>query len=134
MTDDPKVLFEIRLRLRTLHHVVAGLLDVMGELSRRVQETISEELRGGDPRAEHIADKLGLHPKTLSRRLRAEGTSHQQLLDQLRYRLAERYLRDPNLGIGEIAFLLGYADNSSFNKAFKRWTGSAPQRYRQRAN
>jgi AraC-like DNA-binding protein len=104
----------------------------VGELSRRVQETISEELRGGNPSAEHVADKLGMHPKTLSRRLKGEGTSHQQLLDQLRYRLAERYLRDPNLSIGEIAFLLGYSDTSSFNKAFKRWTGAAPQHYRQK--
>jgi AraC-like DNA-binding protein len=104
----------------------------VGELSRKVQEAISEELRGGNPSAEHVADKLGMHPKTLSRRLKAEGTSHQQLLDQLRYRLAERYLREPNLSIGEIAFLLGYSDTSSFNKAFKRWTGTAPQHYRQR--
>jgi AraC-like DNA-binding protein len=74
-----------------------------------------------------------MHPKTLSRRLKVEGTSHQQLLDQLRFQLAERYLRDENLSIGEIAFLLGYSDTSSFNKAFKRWTGSAPQHYRQRS-
>jgi AraC-like DNA-binding protein len=109
-------------------------LPKMGELSRKVQEAISEELRGGNPSAEHVADKLGMHPKTLSRRLKAEGTSHQQLLDRLRYQLAERYLREPNLSIGEIAFLLGYSDTSSFNKAFKRWTGTAPQHYRQRGS
>jgi AraC-like DNA-binding protein len=103
-----------------------------GDFSRRVQELISAELRGGNPSAENVAEKLGMHPKTLSRRLKTEGTSHQQLLDQLRYRLAERYLREPGLSIGEVAFLLGYSDTSSFNKAFKRWTGSAPQHYRQR--
>lgn len=103
-----------------------------GDLSRRVQELISAELRGGNPSAESIADHLGMHPKTLSRRLKAEGTSHQQLLDQLRYELAERYLRQPALSIGEVAFLLGYSDTSSFNKAFKRWTAMAPQAYRQR--
>jgi AraC-like DNA-binding protein len=105
----------------------------VGDLSRKVQEAISDELRGGNPSAEHIAEKLGMHPKTLSRRLKTEGTSHQQLLDQLRFQLAERYLRDEALSIGEIAFLLGYSDTSSFNKAFKRWTGSAPQHYRQKA-
>lgn len=104
-----------------------------GDLSRRVQELISAELRGGNPSADNIAEKLSIHPKTLSRRLKSEGTSHQQLLDQLRYRLAERYLRRPNLSIGEVAFLLGYSDTSSFNKAFKRWTGAAPLAYRQRA-
>jgi AraC-like DNA-binding protein len=103
----------------------------VGELSRRVQEAISAELRGGNPSAENVAEKLGVHPRTLSRRLQAEGTSHQQLLDQLRFELAERYLRERGLSIGEVAYLLGYADTSSFNKAFKRWTGSAPKRYRQ---
>lgn len=103
-----------------------------GQLSRKVQELLSAELRGGNPNADHIADQLGMHPKTLSRRLKAEGTTHQQLLDQLRYQLAERYLLEPNLSIGEVAFLLGYSDTSSFNKAFKRWTGTAPQFYRQK--
>jgi AraC-like DNA-binding protein len=104
-----------------------------GDLSRKVQELISAELRGGNPSADNVAERLSMHPKTLSRRLKSEGTSHQQLLDQLRYQLAERYLRRPNMSIGEVAFLLGYSDTSSFNKAFKRWTGAAPQAYRQRA-
>jgi AraC-like DNA-binding protein len=103
-----------------------------GQLSRKVQELLSAELRGGNPNADHIAEQLGMHPKTLSRRLKSEGTTHQQLLDQLRYQLAERYLLEPNLSIGEVAFLLGYSDTSSFNKAFKRWTGTAPQFYRQK--
>jgi AraC-like DNA-binding protein len=106
----------------------------VSDLSRRVQEAISAELRGGNPSAENVAEKLGVHPRTLSRRLQAEGTSHQQLLDQLRFELAERYLREPGLSIGEVAYLLGYADTSSFNKAFKRWTGSAPKRYRQQVD
>ena len=104
-----------------------------GDFSRRVQELISAELRGGNPSADNVAAKLGMHPKTLSRRLKSESTSHQQLLDQLRYRLAERYLRQADLSISEVAFLLGYSDTSSFNKAFKRWTGTPPQAFRQKA-
>jgi AraC-like DNA-binding protein len=116
-----------------LEHEAEALLAKMpktGGLSWNVQETITEELQGGNPSAEHVAGRLGLHPKTLTRRLKAEGTTHRQLLDQLRYRLAERYLRQPNLSIGQIAFLVGFTDASSFNKAFRRWTGEAPRHYR----
>jgi AraC-like DNA-binding protein len=100
--------------------------------SRRVQELIGAELRGGNPSVDNIAAKLGMHPKTLSRRLKTEGTSHQELLDQLRYRRAEHYLRQMDLRISEVAWALGYADASSFNKAFKRWTGTVPHAFRQR--
>jgi AraC-like DNA-binding protein len=99
-------------------------------LVARVQELISAELRGGNPNIEHIAEKLGTHQRTLTRKLKSLGTSHQQLLDQLRHQLAERYLRQPSLTLSEIAFLLGYSDPSAFNKAFKRWTGSPPRQYR----
>lgn len=100
-------------------------------LASHVRELIGAELTGGNPSAENIADKLGMHPKTLGRRLKSEGTSHQRLLDELRYQRAERYLRVPDLSINEVAFMLGYADTSALNKAFKRWTGASPTQYRQ---
>jgi AraC-like DNA-binding protein len=102
-----------------------------GRLSRRVQELVSAELRGGNPTIEGIADKLGMHSKTLSRRLKDEGTSHRQLLEAVRYELSDRYLRQRGLSVSEIAFLLGYSDTSAFIKAFKRWSGVTPETYRE---
>jgi AraC-like DNA-binding protein len=99
-------------------------------LTRRVQEIISRELQGGSPTVDRVSAELGMHSRTLGRRLRAEGTSFQQLLDELRHELADRYLSEPGLSIGEVAFLLGYSDPSAFNKAFRRWTGTAPHEYR----
>jgi len=104
-----------------------------GEYSTRVREALAAELRGGNPNADHIAECLGLHPRTLGRRLREEGTSHQALLDELRRDLAERHLTTSDASVGEIACLLGFADTSAFNKAFKRWNGTGPAAYRRRA-
>ena len=68
--------------------------------------------------------------RTLRRRLQGEGTTDQRLLDALRDELAVSQLRRQGLGIGEIAFLLGFSDASAFHKAFRRWTGRSPGAFR----
>ena len=92
-----------------------------------VRTTLARELRGGDPTAARLAKALDVHPKTLARRLRGEGTSFRRLLDELRQELAEGYRRQPNLSVDEVAFLLGYSERSAFHRAFRRWTGRAPR-------
>ena len=94
---------------------------------------IHREIEGGEPTVERTAAVLGLHPKAMTRRLRSEGTSFSELLDDVRLRLACQYLNEPGARITEVAFRLGYSEKSAFNRAFKRWTGEAPERYRQRA-
>lgn len=96
----------------------------------RVLTLLQARLRHGEPSSVDVAAALGLHPKTLNRRLRAEGTNYQQLLNQLRHRLAEHYLSQPELSVSHVARMLGYSENSAFCRAFKRWTGSAPQDFR----
>jgi AraC-like DNA-binding protein len=92
----------------------------------RVRATIADELASGDPTAEHVSEALGMSPRTLRRRLKDEGTSHQQLLDGVRKELARSYLAEGKLGVAEVAFLLGFSDPSAFHKAFRRWTGRSP--------
>lgn len=75
-----------------------------------------------------IAAELGVSCRTLARRLAAEGQSFVKILDSLRFDLATRYLREGDLPITEVAWLLGYSGNSALNHAFKRWTGSTPKR------
>ena len=99
----------------------------MAGFKAHVRAALAAELRGGDPSAERVAGTLALHPKTLSRRLRAEGTTFRRLLDELRMELASRYLRQPGLSVEEVAFLLGYSERSAFHRAFQRWTGRAPR-------
>ncbi len=93
--------------------------------SARVRGHITRSLPSGNPNADAVAEALGTSARTLRRRLRDEGTTHQQVLDEVRSELAERYLRE-RLTVMEVAFLLGFSDASSFHKAFRRWTGRSP--------
>ena len=68
--------------------------------------------------------------RTLQRGLKAEGTSFQRVVGDVRLALARHHLDRPHATIQEVAFLLGYAEPSAFHRAFKRWTGRTPQAYR----
>ncbi|HYH99817.1 helix-turn-helix transcriptional regulator [Hyalangium sp.] len=60
-----------------------------------------------------------------------EGTSFQQQLDAVREELAQVYVRESKLPLGEVAYLLGYSELSTFLRAFRRWTGKTPSQFRQ---
>ncbi|MDC3983018.1 AraC family transcriptional regulator [Polyangium jinanense] len=109
---------QARIQLDSLPHE-NGLAD-------RVRRLLVEELRGGAPSQDHIARRLALSPRTLQRRLKDEGVVFNDLLDEQRRALCDRYLQDRSLSIQEIAFLLGYTERSSFYRAFRRWTGGTP--------
>jgi AraC-like DNA-binding protein len=70
--------------------------------------------------------------RTLQRRLAAEHTTFDALLDEIRHQLALRYLADPKIAVSEVAYLLGYSEPSPFHRAFRRWTGATPGEIRQR--
>lgn len=96
----------------------------------RVKLLITNELRGGDASAQGLAKKLHMSARTFQRRLVDVGTTHSALLDEVRHALATRMLDQDELSLGEIAEALGFSDVSAFRKAFRRWTGAAPQRRR----
>jgi AraC-like DNA-binding protein len=100
---------------------------------RRVREAIDAELRGGDPGLESVARRLALSPRTLQRRLSEHGVVFNDLLDTMRFGVAKSYLAQGDIAGTEVAYLLGFAEQSSFNRAFKRWSGQTPTEYR-RAN
>ena len=77
-----------------------------------------------------IGDVLGLHPRTLQRRLKGLGTSFQQTLDEARFELACERLREDRDPLLDIAVELGYGEHAAFTKAFRRWAGVSPSRYR----
>lgn len=77
-----------------------------------------------------LARRLGQSPRTLQRRLVERGVAYSTLLDEARRELACSYLRERSLSVDEIAGLLGYSEISAFSRAFRRWTGTSPLRYR----
>ena len=96
-----------------------------------VRRAISSGLPEGGS-VEHVARGLHVSVRTLQRKLVAAGTTFKEVSDTVRGRLAEEYLADPSVSIAEVAFLLGFSDQSSFNRAFGRWTGVSPGKWRRR--
>ncbi|MCA9656599.1 MAG: AraC family transcriptional regulator ligand-binding domain-containing protein [Myxococcales bacterium] len=99
-------------------------------LVSRLRAVLREELRGGDVGVEHVARRLALGARTLQRRLEDEGVRFAEVLAELRTELARDYLREPGLSIAEIAWLLGFSEQSAFTRAFKRATGQPPGAWR----
>lgn len=81
---------------------------------------------------EAVAARLELHPRTLQRRLRVEGEAFGSIQDRLRYRLALRGLQAPQLDLETLSEQLGFSDRRAFTRAFTRWSGVSPSRFRQR--
>lgn len=98
--------------------------------SYRVREAIIRRLPDGEPRRDQIAGELCMSERTLQRRLDDERTSFLQLLDDTRRELAEQYLGRLHLSLAQAAYLLGFADQSSFFRACRRWFELSPGQYR----
>jgi AraC-like DNA-binding protein len=80
-----------------------------------------------------VANRLYRSRSTLQRQLSAEGTSYRDILETTRQALAEQYLLDGEYSQAQIAFMVGFADQSNFARAFKRWTGKSPGEYQKAA-
>jgi AraC-like DNA-binding protein len=101
-----------------------------GQTSYRAREVIIRRLPDGEPRRDQVAGELFMSERTLQRRLEEEATSFLQLLDDTRRELAEQYLGRLHLPLAQAAYLLGFADQSSFFRACKRWFELSPGKYR----
>jgi AraC-like DNA-binding protein len=104
--------------------------DLLQQLERRIVELLPK----GQARAKVLAGEVGVSERTFHRRLGEMGTNFTDLVDRLRHELAMRYVEDRNVRLGEVAFLLGYANQGSFSTAFRRWTGTAPRQARTSAH
>ena len=102
--------------------------NIAAQLKRRLAELLAE----GEANADAACRALMLSRRTLQRRLRAEKTSFQKVLHEVRAVLAVNYLSDERLKSLEVAMLLGYSNISSFTTAFKSWYDIPPAEYRQR--
>ena len=86
-------------------------------------------LHTGDVSMTMIAGKLCFSRQTLFRKLKTEDVTFEQVLDELRQKLALNYLRANKASVKETARLVGYSDPAAFSRAFKRWTGTSPRTY-----
>lgn len=131
----------------TSHEVLAGsdveMADVIARtldarLDRRARATLSQELvrwlerhlSAGEPTIDKAATAFRTTPRSLQRRLKAERVTWQKLVDETRRRLAERYVREPDLSFTEVSYRLGFADLSSFSRSFRKWYGVSASDFR----
>ena len=138
----------MRLEQRFLHHPIAiqpryvfGILsehadrllrrlEQAGSVREQVQRILMPILHTGEASIGAIARRMGVSRQTVYRRLKAEGVTFEQVLDELRRELALHYLRGRKVSVHETAYLVGFSDPAAFSRAFKRWTGMSPRAFR----
>jgi AraC-like DNA-binding protein len=103
-----------------------------GDLQGRLSAAILAEMPRQLPTTASVARALKIEPRSLQRQLEKQGTTFARVREEHRRQLALRYLEDASLSIGEIAFLLQFAEIAPFDRAFKRWMGTSPSAYRAR--
>jgi AraC-like DNA-binding protein len=106
-------------------------LDVR-DVAARVRAEVTARLGSGELGEAVVAGSLQMTVRTMHRRLASQGTNYRALLAEVRRETAERYLRNSELPMTEIAFRLGFTQVSSFSRAFRKWTGVAPSRVRRK--
>lgn len=102
-----------------------------GDVVARCRAGVLQRLHDGPPAANDIAADMHMSTRTLQRKLADNGIRYQDLLDSTRRDLALRYVVEGGRSMTDISFTLGFAGQSSFTRAFKRWTGASPSDYRQ---
>lgn len=118
-----------------LHRLLQQQVDALearavDDLPGQVRTALRAALRRGPATVERVAAALSLNGRTLHRRLRGFGTGFQRLLDEVRFEFAQELLESSSLDVHEIGLRLDYADASTFSRAFRRWSGTTPARWR----
>lgn len=126
LAPDPQLTAVTERHLRRLLDELPAVETFAGQLKR----VLAEELRHGEPSLPQLAARLKLSERTLQRRLRQQSLTLHALLDDVRFTLAQRHLRESRESIAEISFLLGFSEVRAFHRAFKRWTGVTPGAFR----
>jgi AraC-like DNA-binding protein len=119
-----------------LERLVGQVLHDLGAqrtISDQVRRVLWRQLSDGVPDLSRAARWLGMSPRTLQRRLREENTTFAAVLAEVRRDMAQPLLRDGRLAVSEVAFLLGYEDVTSFQRAFRQWFGVSPRAFRRHA-
>jgi AraC-like DNA-binding protein len=105
-----------------------GALDP-SNIGTEVRKLLVELLPSGEANQQQIAKQMNRSLSTLQRQLAAEGTNYKEIREQTRRELAEQYVREGRYSLSQVAYLLGFSDQSNFSRAFRRWTGHSPGNY-----
>jgi len=123
---------DVRCQQLAQQHINELARVTLQELPSYVQKLLRNQLANGPVTLSQMAEHMMISPRSLQRYLRAQGTRFQELLDDTRQAMAARYLCDSSISLTQLASLLGYADLSTFSRAFTRWNGISPQKWKRR--
>lgn len=101
-----------------------------GDIVQQVKTIILENLPDGQVTDKLVASELNLSERSMQRRLKEHKTTFRFLLDGVREMVAKQYIENPRNRMSDIAFLIGFSEQSAFSRAFKKWTGKSPVEYR----
>jgi AraC-like DNA-binding protein len=123
---------EVR-QLMEMHaqRLLKGLAESDDPVSR-ARAFITTRLSAGELALAEVASHLGMAERAFQRKLQGQSLTFRTLLDEVRREQAERLLRNPSFSVGDAAFLLGFSEQSAFQRAFRRWTKVSPGTYRRR--
>jgi AraC-like DNA-binding protein len=119
-----------RVKALVREHVLDAAMEDRDLLSQ-VRLLICRLLRAGHCSIERVAAIYSCDKRTLQRHLKLEGTSYQQLLDEVRFEMVLNYLRNTNIALTQVAMLVGFSDPSNFSRAFKKHFNKSPQQWRE---
>lgn len=116
-----------------MRHMLEGasepVLTEKDALLRDLHRELLAKMQLGHPHIDLVAGGLGMSRRSLQRLLRGYGVSYSTMLDATRQRMACVYLHDGLVSLPEVALLLGFSEQSAFNRAFRRWLGMSPTQY-----
>jgi AraC-like DNA-binding protein len=124
----------LHLAMRTQARAAMELVFKDQDLALRVRQALIPLMPKCEATLKNAAKTLGVAPRSLQRQLTQSALTFQDVLDTVRKDLACVYLRDPALSVLDVALLLGYAEQSSFTRAFKQWFAIAPSDWRRPSN
>src|SRR5262245_23182733 len=113
------------------HYIELNTPNAGSDIGRRVHQAVTQIMRNGNASIEDVASMLHMHPRTLQRRLTAEGTTFEKVRDDVRRHMAEIYLANDVVPLAHVAHLLGYANQSVLTRSCLRWFGKTPLAMRQ---
>ena len=113
--------------LTTRAEALLNDLDGSKSTTSRVESLLLPVLHTGEASIDMVAGKLALSRQTLFHKLKAEGVTFKQVLDDLRHKMALHYLNGKHVSVNETAYLVGFSEPAAFSRVFKRWTGSSPR-------
>jgi AraC-like DNA-binding protein len=118
-----------------LHRLLQRQIDALeaqhgDDFPEQVRSVLRSTLVTGHAKADQVAALFSMHARTLNRRLNVFGIGFQELVDEGRFEIARQMLEDSAMPVSQIAAMLDYADASAFTRAFRRWSGTTPARWR----